>query len=77
MGQPKALLAFRGGTFLSVLGETLRASCSPVFAVFGCSDADELMKKRSAVCKGREKSPLPRRDADVTTGRFARDERIA
>jgi CTP:molybdopterin cytidylyltransferase MocA len=43
MGQPKALLAFRGGTFLSVLAETLKASCSPVYAVFGC-DADELMK---------------------------------
>jgi molybdenum cofactor cytidylyltransferase len=43
MGQPKALLAFRGGTFLSVLAETLSASCSPVYAVFGC-DADELMK---------------------------------
>lgn len=43
MGQPKALLAFRGGTFLSVLAETLKALCSPVYAVFGC-DADELMK---------------------------------
>lgn len=43
MGQPKALLAFRGGTFLSVLAETLAQACSPVYAVFGC-DADELMK---------------------------------
>lgn len=43
MGQPKALLAFRGGTFLSVLAETLKVPCSPVYAVFGC-DADQLMK---------------------------------
>lgn len=35
MGRPKALLPFRGGTFLSVLAETLGAHCSPVIAVFG------------------------------------------
>jgi CTP:molybdopterin cytidylyltransferase MocA len=35
MGQPKAHLPFRGGTFLSVLGETLGQFCSPVIAVFG------------------------------------------
>lgn len=35
MGRPKALLPFRGGTFLSVLAETLGARCSPVIAVFG------------------------------------------
>ncbi|MES1257704.1 MAG: nucleotidyltransferase family protein [Acidobacteriota bacterium] len=35
MGRPKALLPFRGGTFLSVLAETLAVSCSTVIAVFG------------------------------------------
>jgi molybdenum cofactor cytidylyltransferase len=42
MGQPKALLPFRGGSFLSVLAETLSAHCSPVCAVFG-ADAQHLM----------------------------------
>ncbi len=42
MGQPKALLPFRGGSFLSVLAETLGAHCSPVCAVFG-ADAKRLM----------------------------------
>ena len=35
MGQPKALLALRGGTFLSVLAGTLGQYCHPVLAVFG------------------------------------------
>jgi molybdenum cofactor cytidylyltransferase len=35
MGRPKALLPFRGGTFLSVLAATLGSRCSPVIAVFG------------------------------------------
>jgi molybdenum cofactor cytidylyltransferase len=35
MGRPKALLPFRGGTFLSVLAATLASRCSPVIAVFG------------------------------------------
>ncbi len=35
MGRPKALLPFRGGTFLSVLAQTFGAYCSPVVAVFG------------------------------------------
>lgn len=35
MGRPKAHLPFRGGTFLSVLAETLGGFCSPVIAVFG------------------------------------------
>ncbi|HEU5020228.1 MAG TPA: nucleotidyltransferase family protein [Bryobacteraceae bacterium] len=42
MGQPKALLPFRGGSFLSVLAETLSPHCSPVCAVFG-ADAKYLM----------------------------------
>ena len=42
MGQPKALLPFRGGSFVSVLAETLTAHCSPVCAVFG-ADAKRLM----------------------------------
>jgi len=42
MGQPKALLPFRGGSFLSVLAETLSRHCSPVCAVFG-ADAKYLM----------------------------------
>jgi molybdenum cofactor cytidylyltransferase len=42
MGQPKALLPFRGGSFLSVLAETLSAHCSPICAVFG-ADAKRLM----------------------------------
>lgn len=35
MGRPKALLPFRGGTFLSVLAQTLGIYCAPVYAVFG------------------------------------------
>jgi molybdenum cofactor cytidylyltransferase len=35
MGRPKALLPFRGGTFLSVLAETFRQYADPVVAVFG------------------------------------------
>jgi molybdenum cofactor cytidylyltransferase len=35
MGRPKALLPFRGGTFLSVLAGTLGNYASPVVAVFG------------------------------------------
>ena len=35
MGRAKALLPFRGGTFLSVLFGTLSRYCSPVVAVFG------------------------------------------
>jgi molybdenum cofactor cytidylyltransferase len=35
MGRPKALLPFRGGTFLSTLAETLSAFCAPVIAVLG------------------------------------------
>lgn len=35
MGSPKALLPFRGGTFLSVLAGTLAPFCSPRVAVFG------------------------------------------
>ena len=35
MGRPKALLPFRGGTFLSVLSETFRPYCDRVIAVFG------------------------------------------
>ncbi|HVY91089.1 MAG TPA: nucleotidyltransferase family protein [Bryobacteraceae bacterium] len=42
MGQPKALLPFRNGSFLSVLAETLSVHCSPVCAVFG-ADAQYLM----------------------------------
>lgn len=42
MGRAKALLPFRGGTFLSVLAETLSTWCAPVCAVFG-SDAEQLM----------------------------------
>ncbi|MCU1328052.1 MAG: hypothetical protein JWN34_3422 [Bryobacterales bacterium] len=35
MGQVKAYLPFRGGTFLSVLAETFRPFCDVVIAVFG------------------------------------------
>jgi molybdenum cofactor cytidylyltransferase len=35
MGRAKALLPFRGGTFLSVLARTLGRHCAPVYAVFG------------------------------------------
>ncbi len=35
MGRPKALLPFRGGTFLSELAATLSRHCDPVMAVFG------------------------------------------
>jgi CTP:molybdopterin cytidylyltransferase MocA len=35
MGRAKALLPYRGGTFLSVLARTLGEFCSPVVGVFG------------------------------------------
>jgi molybdenum cofactor cytidylyltransferase len=41
MGRAKAMLPFRGGTFLSQIAETLSRKCSPVIAVFGF-DADRL-----------------------------------
>jgi CTP:molybdopterin cytidylyltransferase MocA len=47
MGRPKALLPYRGGTFVSVLAETLAAHCKPVYAVFGC-DATHLMASAPA-----------------------------
>jgi CTP:molybdopterin cytidylyltransferase MocA len=40
MGRPKALLPFRGGTFLSVLAATLGSRCSPVIAVYGAGAED-------------------------------------
>lgn len=40
MGRAKALLPFRGGTFLSVLADTLGRRCSPVIAVFGFDAAN-------------------------------------
>ncbi len=43
MGRAKAFLPFRGGTFLTVLADTLGACCAPVYAVFGF-DAEEMMK---------------------------------
>ena len=43
MGRPKATLPFRGGTFVSVLADTLGAFCAPVYAVFGF-EAAALMK---------------------------------
>jgi molybdenum cofactor cytidylyltransferase len=43
MGRPKALLPFRGGTFISVLAETLGSCCGPVYAVFGF-DAEKLIQ---------------------------------
>lgn len=50
MGQPKALLPFRGGTFVSVLASTLGEVCGPVYAVFG-HDAERLVSlaPRSAI----------------------------
>lgn len=39
MGRPKALLPFRGGTFLSAIAENLGRHCSPVIAVFGFNAA--------------------------------------
>ena len=35
MGRPKALLPYRGGTFVSVLAEKLSATCAPLYVVFG------------------------------------------
>jgi len=43
MGRPKAILPFRGGTFISVLAETLGSCYGPVYAVFGF-DAEVLMQ---------------------------------
>lgn len=39
MGRPKALLPFRGGTFLSAIAENLGRRCTPVIAVFGFNAA--------------------------------------
>ena len=35
MGRPKAILPFRGGTFLTAIADNLGRCCSPVIAVFG------------------------------------------
>lgn len=43
MGRAKALLPFRGGTFLSTLADTIGKYCEPVYAVFGF-DAEQMMK---------------------------------
>ena len=42
MGRPKALLPFRGGTFLSEITRALARRCSPVIAVFGFN-ADQMI----------------------------------
>ena len=44
MGSPKALLPFRGGTFLSTLADTFSARCCTVVAVFGF-DGNNVRKK--------------------------------
>jgi molybdenum cofactor cytidylyltransferase len=43
MGRPKALLPFRGGTFVSTIAVTMAERCSPVIAVFGF-DAQRVMQ---------------------------------
>ena len=43
MGRPKALLPFRGGTFVSEIAENLARHCVPVIAVFGF-DAANVMR---------------------------------
>lgn len=40
MGRPKALLPFRGGTFVSEIAENLARHCDPVIAVFGFDAAN-------------------------------------
>lgn len=35
MGRPKALLPYRGGTFVSILAEKLSETCAPLCVVFG------------------------------------------
>jgi molybdenum cofactor cytidylyltransferase len=39
MGRPKALLPFRGGTFLTAIADNLGRRCSPVIVVFGFNAA--------------------------------------
>jgi molybdenum cofactor cytidylyltransferase len=40
MGSPKALLPYRGGTFVSVLAGKLSETCAPLYAVFGYGAQD-------------------------------------
>jgi molybdenum cofactor cytidylyltransferase len=40
MGRPKALLPYRGGTFVSVLADKLGETCAPVCVVFGYQAQD-------------------------------------
>ena len=47
MGQPKATLPLRGGTFLSILSKTFAELCSPVVAVFGAG-AESLIARAPA-----------------------------
>lgn len=42
MGRPKALLPYRGGTFVSILSRKLSETCAPLCAVFGY-EAQDLM----------------------------------
>jgi molybdenum cofactor cytidylyltransferase len=43
MGRPKALLPFRGGTFVSEIAENLARHCEPVIAVFGYDAANVML----------------------------------
>ena len=47
MGRPKALLPFRGGTFVSAIAVTMGERCAPVIAVFGF-DAGRVMQSAPA-----------------------------
>jgi molybdenum cofactor cytidylyltransferase len=47
MGRPKALLPFRGGTFVSGIAAAMAQRCSPVIAVFGF-DAQRVMRSAPA-----------------------------
>ena len=40
MGRPKALLPYRGGTFVSILAEKLSETCAPLCVVFGYKAQD-------------------------------------
>ena len=48
MGRPKALLPFRGGTFVSEIAENLGRHCEPVIAVFGF-DAANVMRSAALI----------------------------
>jgi CTP:molybdopterin cytidylyltransferase MocA len=60
MGRPKAMLPFRGGTFLTAIADNLGRHCSPVIAVFGFDAA--------RMCQNAPPGVIPIENPDYSRG---------